>query len=75
MASQNLCTLPNILNQNSCGSISTVQMGIKNIVKISLDNKNYKKLDTYYFDQIAAALASSTANLKLLFNVRFIFKQ
>lgn len=75
MASQNLCTLPNNLNQNSCRSVGTVQVEIKNIVEISLDNKNYEKPDMYYYGKIAAVLAFLTANPKLLSGARFIFKQ
>lgn len=75
IASQNLRTPPGNLNQNFCGLVSIVQVKIKDIMEISLDNKDYEKPDTYYHSQIAAASAFLTDNPKLLFNARFIFKQ
>lgn len=75
MAFQNFCILPNNLNQNSCGSINTVWIEIEDIVEISLNNKNYKKPNMYYYGQIAAILAFSTTNPKLLSSAKSIFKQ
>lgn len=49
-------------------------MKIKDIVKISLDNKGYEKPNTYYHSQIAATLAFSTANPEFLSGARSIFK-
>ena len=75
MVSQNLCTLLNNLNQNFYKIVSIVQVRIKKIVKISLNNKDYKKLDIYYYSQIVAALASLISILKSLFRTRFILIQ
>lgn len=67
--------MPNNLNQNFCELVSIVQVKIKNIKEISLDNKDYEKFDTYYHSQIAAASIFSVANPKLLSGNKSIFKQ
>ena len=74
IAFQNLCTLPDNLNQNSRGSVNTVQVRIEEIIEIFSDNKNYKKLNMCYHSQIAAVLAFSISILKPLFEARYIFK-
>lgn len=47
-----------------------MRVGIKDIVKISLGDKDYEKLDMYYYGQIAAASVSPTTNPKPLSDAR-----
>ena len=74
MAFQNLCMPPSNLNQNSRRSVSTVRVGMEEIVEISLDDEDYKEPNTYYHSQIAAASASSISTLELSSAARSILK-
>ena len=74
MASQNLCTPPDNLNQNPQESVSTVRVGIEDMIKISLDDEDYAEPDTDCHGRIAAASASPTSSPELLSGVRSILK-
>ena len=75
MASQNFCTPPGNLNQNSRGSVSIVRVGMKEIVEISSDDEDYEKPNTYYHGQIAVASAFSLSTPEPLSVARFILKR
>ena len=51
-----------------------MQVRMEKIIEIFLDNKDYKKPNTYYYSQIAAVSAFSISTSKLLSEARSILK-